>query len=477
MVVFAVQNLIKDPPFSKLELVSCRNLLIYMDALLQKRILPLFYYTLNRDGYLFLGPSESIGGFADLFVPVDTKWKIFKRKAPAMEKAAEYVPPPFYEVIYGRKESRAKEELVQAKIRQLAERVILEHYAPPCVLIDEKYNILYFQGKTDVFLSPPTGEPTFNILNMVREDLRYKLGTTLHQAVRQKKSIVSEGMPIKRDDRILTVVLQVRPFLKPHALEGLMMVTFELREPLEKKEKKKGKVQVSEAKEVESRVATLEQELQSTKEYLQTTVEELEASNEELKSTNEELQSTNEELQSTNEELETSKEELQSTNEELGTVNTELQGKIDELTRANNDLNNLFASTEVGTIFLDNDLRIKSFTPSIGKIFNLLKSDIGRPISDLSPKIAYEDIHKDAEEVLKALKQKEVQIQTRADEWFSMRLLPYRTTENVIDGVVITFVDINKLKKAEEEQRRLNEDLKKANEAIKTLYAEQEKIK
>jgi two-component system, chemotaxis family, CheB/CheR fusion protein len=475
MVVFAVQNLIKDPPFSKLELVSCRNLLIYMDSELQKKILPLFYYTLNKDGFMFLGPSESIGGFADLFAPVDTKWKIFKRKTPAVEKVAGYVPPPFYEAAFGRIRAEAGEGVAEAKIRQLAEKIILEHYAPSCVLIDEKYNILYFHGKTDTFLSPPTGEPSFNILNMIRDDLRYRLGATLHQAIKQKKTAVSEGLQIKRDDGLLTVDIQVRPLMKPEAMQGLIMVTFETKKPPEKRDKKKKVPEGLEEGKVDGRVTSLEQELQSTKQYLQTTVEELEASNEELKSTNEELQSTNEELQSSNEELETSKEELQSTNEELGTVNAELQGKIDELSRANDDLNNLFASTEVGTIFLDTELRIKSFTPSASKIFNLIKTDIGRSISDLSPKITYEDIHKDAQQVLKTLSQKETEIQTAEGEWFSMRLLPYRTVENVIDGVVITFVDINKIKKAESEQGRLVEDLKKANEAIKTLYTEREK--
>ncbi len=467
MVVFAIQNLIKDPPFSKLDLVSCRNLLIYMDAELQKRIIPLFHYTLNKDGFMFLGSSESIGGFADLFAAVDTKWKIFKRKTSAVEKVAGYVPPSFYEAALERRGVEAREGVAEAKIRQLAEKVILEHYAPSCVLIDEKYNILYFHGKTDTFLSPPTGEASFNILNMIRDDLRYSLGTTLHQAIKQKKTAVAEGLKIKRDDGLLTVDLQVRPLMKPEAMQGLMMVTFETKKPPEKRGKEK---KVPEAKEgkIDARVITLEQELQSTKEYLQTTVEELEASNEELKSSNEELQSTNEELQSTNEEMETSKEELQSTNEELGTVNAELQGKMDEVSRSNDDLNNLFASTEVGTIFLDTELRIKSFTPSASKIFNLIKTDTGRSISDLSPKITYEDIHKDAQEVLKTLSQKETEIQTAEGEWFSMRLLPYRTLENVIEGVVITFVNVNKIKKAEEE-------LKKANEMIKTLYEEHEK--
>lgn len=467
MVVFAVQNLIKDPPFSKLDLVSCRNLLIYMDAELQKRVLPLFYYTLNKDGFMFLGSSESIGGFADLFAPVDTKWKIFKRKTSSMEKVAGYVPPSFYEAAFGRKGVEAKEGAAETKIRQLAEKVILEHYAPSCVLIDEKYNILYFHGKTDTFLSPPTGEPSFNILNMIRDDLRYKLGTTLHQAIKQKKTVESEGLQIKRDDGLLTVDLQVRPLMKPGAMQGLIMVTFESKKSLKKRGKKERVPEAGEGK-IEARVISLEQELQFTKEYLQTTVEELEASNEELKSSNEELQSTNEELQSTNEEMETSKEELQSTNEELGTVNAELQGKMDELSRLNDDLNNLFASTEVGTIFLDTEMRIKSFTPSVSKIFNLIKTDIGRSISDLSPKITYGDIHKDAQEVLKTLHQKEIEIQTAEGEWFFMRLLPYRTLENVIEGVVITFVDVNKIKKAEEE-------LKKANEMIKTLYEEHKK--
>jgi len=468
MVVFAVQNLIKDPPFSKLDLVSCRNLLIYMDAELQKKIIPLFHYTLNKDGFMFLGSSESIGGFADLFASVDAKWKIFKRKMSAVEKVAGYVPPLFYEGAFGRRGVETKEGVAEAKIRQLAEKVILEHYAPSCVLVDGKYNILYFHGKTDTFLSPPTGEPSFNILNMIRDDLRYSLGTTLHQAIKQKKTAIAEGIKIKRDDVLITVDLQVRPLMKPEAMQGLMMVTFETKKPPEKRGKEKKVPESPVGGKIDTRVISLEQELQSTKEYLQTTVEELEASNEELKSSNEELQSTNEELQSTNEEMETSKEELQSTNEELGTVNAELQGKMDEVSRSNDDLNNLFASTEVGTIFLDTELRIKSFTPSASKIFNLIKTDIGRSINDLSPKIAYEDIHKDAQEVLKTLNQKETEIQTAEGEWFSMRLLPYRTLENVIEGVVITFVDVNKIKKAEEE-------LKKANEMIKTLYEEHKK--
>lgn len=467
MVVFAVQNLIKDPPFSKLELVSCRNLLIYMDIDLQKKIFPLFHYTLNEGGFMFLGPSESIGGFADLFASVDNKWKIYKRKAPVVAKIAGYVPPPFYEAAFGRRRVEAGNEVAGTKIRQLAEKVILEHYAPSCVLIDEKYNILYFHGKTDTFLSPPTGEASFNILDMIRDDLRYRLGAILHQAIKQKKAVVAEGLQIECDDGLLIVDLQVKPLMKPEAMQGLIMVTFETKKPPEKRGKKK-KVPEAEEGKIGARVMSLEQELQSTKEYLQTTVEELEASNEELKSTNEELQSTNEELQSTNEEMETSKEELQSTNEELGTVNAELQGKVDELSRSNDDLDNLLASTEVGTIFLDTELRIKSFTPSASKIFNLIKTDIGRSISDLSPKITYEDIHKDAREVLKTLSQKETEIQTAEGQWFSMRLLPYRTLENVIEGVVITFVDVNKIKKAEE-------DLKKSNEMIKALYEEHEK--
>jgi two-component system CheB/CheR fusion protein len=284
---------------------------------------------------------------------------------------------------------------------------------------------------------------------MAREGLKYKLSTALHKAVKQKKTIISEGLKIKHNKRFRRVDLVVRPLTESGFTQGFILVMFEDKtypEPVaRKKTARKDKV--------DPYVVSIEKELQSTKEYLQTTNEELETSNEELKSTNEELQSVNEELQSTNEELETSKEELQSTNEELVTVNAELQKKVEELSGANNDINNLLASTEIGTIFLDINLRIKRFTPAITKLFNLIQTDIGRPVGDITANIQLDDLLEHAQQVLDTLVRQEVEVQDKMGNWYSIRTAPYRTLENVIDGVVLTFVDIGKLKQVEDLNR------------------------
>jgi two-component system CheB/CheR fusion protein len=319
-------------------------------------------------------------------------------------------------------------------MRQLAE-IILQNYSSPCVLVDDKYNILYFHGETDKYLTPPKGEPDFNILKMAREDLRYKLNTLMVKAAKEKKTAVSEGLKIRHNDDSSTINLVVRPILEPPMMEGYLMVMFE-----SKADPKKKNATVKDA--VEPRTAALEQELQSTKEYLQTIIEELETSNEELHSTNEELQSTNEELQSTNEELETSREELQSTNEELETVNAELQNKVDQLSDVNNDLNNLISSTGTATLFLDNDIRIKRFSRPLTNIFKLITTDIGRPISDIVHNLKYDDLLNDIKQVLNHLGRVEKEMEAKSGIWFNMRILPYRTLENIIDGVVVTFNDV-----------------------------------
>jgi two-component system CheB/CheR fusion protein len=447
MVVFAEQNLIKDPPFSKLDLVSCRNVLIYMDQVLQKKILPLFHYTLVDNGMLFLGTSETIGEFSNLYSPVDVKWKIFERKG--LPSRLEYPGMPLYDIPPEVQREILPKPLTEANIRQLAEDLILSDYTPPSVLINEKLDIVYFHGKTDIYLAPPSGEPSFNILKMSREELRYRLSTIFHKAMKQKKTVITEGLQLRHNGDVITFDLIVRPLKNQRLKENLMLVVFEPQvPPTEKDRKSKKKVAIK--MDEEPRLLALEQELSSTKEYLQTTIEELETSNEELKSTNEELQSTNEELQSTNEELETSREELQSTNEELETVNSELQNKVDELSRANDDLSNLLASTEIGTIFLDSDLRIKRFTPHVTGLFNLIKSDLGRPISDITSNLRYKDISGDSKKVLRSLQGLELDVQSKDGRWYSMRIIPYRTLENVIDGVVITFFDITEIKTARE---------------------------
>lgn len=441
MIVFATQNMIKDPPFSKLDLISCRNVLIYMDAALQKKVLPLFHYTLNPGGFLFLGTSEGIGNCADRFSPVDKKWRIFKRKEVFTEMGIRHPIEPLNDT-----ETKAAGASKKASpsgacdIRQLAERTILLDYSSPCVLVDDHYNILYFNGETDKYLTLPKGEPDFNLLKMVRKDLRYKLNTLLVNATKEKKTIVSEGLKIRHNDDYLIINLEVRPLLEPSMMETYLMVIFESKATKTKADPKKKKAATDDT--FEPRVTVLEQELQSTKEYLQTTIEELEISNEELKSTNEEMQSTNEELQSTNEELETSREELQSTNEELQTVNSELQNKVDQLSDVNNDLNNLISNTRIATIFLDNDICIKRFTESSTNIFNLINTDIGRPISDISHNLKYHDLLTDLKQVLDHLGRVEKELESQSGLWFNMCILPYRTLENSIDGVVVTFNDI-----------------------------------
>jgi len=445
MIVFAAQNVIKDPPFSKIDLVSCRNLLIYMDSPLQKRVIPLFHYTLRPDGVLLLGTSESIGEFTDFFSPFNNKWKIFMKLEGYTEKAADYPVMPFYQP--RREDALKAKQNSDVDIQNIAEKVILNDYAPPGVLVNEHYEIIHFLGKTDKYLETPVGKASFNVLSMAREGLRYKLSTALNNALRHHKICFDEAVRVKYNGGVRIVDLTVRPLFEANRSSGFLLVLFDEKSPDQTTSRKTGKK--AEKKASDPALSTLEQELNATKERLQTTIEELETSNEELKSTNEELQSVNEELQSTNEELETSKEELQSTNEELVTVNTELQKKVDELSGANNDINNLLASTEIGTIFLDTDLKIKRFTPTATKIFNLIVTDVGRSLSHITANIPFENLYDDIKHVLKTLEKKEVEIQDRDGEWYSVRVIPYRTLENVIDGVVVTFTNYSKIKKAE----------------------------
>jgi two-component system CheB/CheR fusion protein len=439
MLVYAVQNVISDPPFSRLDLISCRNVLIYLDHDLQRQLLPLFHFTLHPNGYLFLGSSETIGSSADLFAPVDTKWKIFQRKGPVHRRLAEYpaLTLPAAAIRVPEKEVYPRREV---NIRNVVEKIVLEEHAPPSVLINNRYEVLYLQGDTGKFLNMPKGEPSFNLFNLAHEDLRPKLLTILHKAVSDKKMVTAESIPFRRPEGGIGYLdLTVRPLTGPGAANFFLMVFQE--PPPSKPKRAKGKTPAT--PDEASRLGILEHELQSTKEYLQTTVEELEASNEELKSSNEELQSTNEELQSTNEEMETAKEELQSTNEELVTVNSELTNKIGELTEVNNDINNLLASTDIGTIFLDQDLRINRFTPAATKLFNLIPQDVGRSIKDIASKTEYENLWEDADEVLHSLQVKDMEVKSLTGEIYATRILPYRTRENLIEGVVLTFLDIS----------------------------------
>jgi len=444
-IVFAVQDLVADPPFSRLDLISCRNVLIYMDTPLQKKIMNLFHFTLSADGYLFLGTSESIGEFSDLFSPVDVKAKIFRSKKLLTRRTL----PAWSsgELDRAGRANRERHELKLASVREFVEKIVLDQYAPAGVLVNEKYDVIYSQGPTDRYLIYPKGEPSSNILKIVPDMLRHRLPTAINRAVVEGESSVLHGLRLKREGRTRAVDITVRPLQMPADTQKLVLLVFNDRPYPNRVHKKKS------GEETDSCIADVERELQVTRENLQATIEGQEAINEELKSANEELQSTNEELQSMNEEMETAKEELQSTNEELVTVNSELQAKIAEMTDLNNDINNLLASTEIGTIFLNTHLGIKRFTPSMTKLFSLIPTDIGRPIRDLTTKISYPNLYKDAQQVLDTLQARETEVKAEDGRWFLMRILPYRTKENVIDGVVITFIDVTDRKRTTEQLR------------------------
>ncbi len=454
MVVFAEQNVIGDPPFSKMDLISCRNLLIYMELELQKKVLPLFHYALKQGGLLFLGNSESVGEFTDLFATLDRKWKIYQRQGVSTihRPLLDFPPPSFMKdigITAGDKRGRNEKKM---SVRELAEKSLLQRYTPACVIVNEKGEVLYIHGRSGKYLEPASGEASLNILRMAREGLRLELTTAIRKVVAQKRDVRYEGLKIKSNGEHQIINLIVSPILDPPSMQGLIMVLFE--DVVVSKHVEASKDRGELITDKEQRIVDLERELRAKEDYLQTTIEELETSNEELKSTNEELQSSNEELQSTNEEMETSKEELQSVNEELVTVNNEHQKKIEELSRANNDMNNLLAGTGVGTIFLDHQLRIQRFTPAAIGVINLIQTDIGRPVGHIASNlVGYDHLVQDVQAVLDSLISKEIEVQTQEDQWYLMRILPYRTVENVIEGAVITFVEVTGQKLAQDALR------------------------
>lgn len=467
MIVFAVQNVISDPPFSKLDLISCRNLLIYMNADLQKRLIHLFHYSLKPHGFLLLGTSESVGSLSDLYAMTDRKWKLYQRRDTA--HLAAHPDLQFHEAadLPGAGPSL---KLTKSTFRELAEKALLENYHAAGVVIDEKHDVIYFYGSTARYLSPASGEASFNLLKMAREDLRFELANSVRRAQAENKAIVRPSLRLRTNGGYLTLNLTVRPVAAPFN-RRLLLVLFE-EAPYMKGGKQPEESPVPQGEtEIQARIQELEQELASAKEYLQTTIEELETSNEELKSTNEELQSANEELQSTNEELETAKEEQQSVNEELVTVNSELQQKIEELCKVNDDMNNLLASTQVGTIFLDVDMNVLRFTPAVTELVNLIQSDVGRPLSHIVSNLNYNRIMEDAQLVLDNLVPRTVEVQTKDGRWFLMRIQPYRTTENVIDGVVLTFVEITLQKRQLAENALCESIINTTHEAFLLLDA------
>lgn len=444
-IIFAPQNLIMDPSFTKLDVLSCRNLLIYFTQELQKKLFPLFHYCLNPNGVLFLGSSESIGNFTSLFTPLPGKLRIFRRELSISSAETVEFPSAFVSTNLATRERIPAPVVTPERLQGLAEQWLLQHHAPAAVLVNTNGDILFVSGRTGRFLEPVAGKANWNVFVMAREGLRNELTSTFQKSHHQKVPVTTHRVKIDDKHRACFVDLTVEVLTEPEALRGLVVVLFvESVAPVTRSNRRSAKPQLS-----NDRVAELELALQRSFEDLQSSREEMQTSQEELKSMNEELQSINEELQSTNEELTTSKEEMQSLNEELHSVNAELRTKVDELTSASSDMKNLLNSTEIATVFLDEKLRVRRFTEQATEIIQLIPGDIGRPITDLANSLLYPKLADDARDVLRTLIPVEKAIAISDGRWFALRLMPYRTLDNRIDGVVITFTDMSVVRKLE----------------------------
>ena len=454
MVIFAEQNVIVDPPFTRIDFLSCRNLLIYLEAGLQEKLLQLFHYSLRQGGYLLLGSSESVGPASSLFAGLPGRSRIYRRldvPTPAL--------PSGMTSAFGQGGSRleaaaahgAGAAAMAPDIQALVEQLVLTHYAPAALLVSAKGEMLYFSGKTGKYLEPAAGKPNLNLFAMARDGLKQALSEAFYRAVRESKTATLKRVKINTVGPAHYADVVVQPLTEPMALSGAVLIVFrDVAAPSPRRPRLAADAAASDGLRVEAAL----QELQHAREDARSTREEMQSSQEELKSTNEELQSTNEELQSTNEELTTSKEEMQSMNEELQTINNELRLKVGEVSRANNDMRNLLDSTEIAILFLDETLHVRRFTPSTTKLFKLIPGDAGRSITDIVCDLDYPGLATDAREVLRTLVFKETDVAATETRWFRVRIMPYRTQDNRIDGLVITFADISASKRLEIELRQ-----------------------
>ncbi|HUX89931.1 MAG TPA: chemotaxis protein CheB [Gallionellaceae bacterium] len=466
--VFAVQNVIKDPPFSRLDLVCCRNLMIYLGAVLQKKVLHTFHYALSPGGYLMLGTSETIGSYAELFSLVDKKNKIYLKKSVALRMAYEFNATPYVAPTGGMETIASGRQSPALNLQQEADNLILANYGPPGVIINQELQILNFRGQTGPYIEPAAGSASLNLLKMARQDLVMELRSVVHEAIKEHRPVRKDGVRIQQQDGAYRLVnLQVMPLAPANAAESFYLVLFEAASgPISaaKKAGKAGKSAAGSADESEAadprdlRINELEHELFSNREYMQSIIESHEASNEELQSANEEIQSANEELQSTNEELETAKEELQSTNEELATINEEHEIHNQELITANNDLSNLLASVELAIVILREDMSIRRFTPAARQLLNLIDADVGRPIGNIRANVTIPDLENRVRQVASSMVAQSLEVKDRDGHWFVLRIRPYKTLDNRIEGVVMTFIDIDSVKDAERLRRALQHE-------------------
>ncbi|BAB78082.1 two-component hybrid sensor and regulator [Nostoc sp. PCC 7120 = FACHB-418] len=457
--IFARQNLISDPPFSRLDLITCRNVLIYLGATVQKKLLPIFHYGLKSTGFLMLGTSETVGEFFDLFNLVDRKNKIYSRKIAPARLGIDFISQNYPLEAFNPQPKINEDVLNNQEMQKEADRIVLNQYAPVGVIVNDDLEILQFRGQTSSYLQPAPGRPSFNLLKMAKEELRLELRTAIHQAKKQEMSVRKEGIELREGEQVRQVRIDAIPFQLTAGGERYFLVLFEDMPPsvtaAPQAASKNPNVSSRQRQQMndEQEINRLGQELATTKEYLQSIIEEQQATNQDLRAANEEILSSNEELQSTNEELETAKEEIQATNEELNTINEELQRRNVESNQVSNDLQNLLSSINIPILMLGGDMRIRRFTPTAGRIFNLIVTDIGRPLSDINHKLTIPDLEAQILEVVGTLNLKTQEVQDNDGHWYDLRIRPYRTIDHKIDGAVVVLVDIDALKRSTEELR------------------------
>jgi two-component system CheB/CheR fusion protein len=446
--VFARQNLVLDPPFSNLDLISCRNVLIYFGPELQRKVFPVFHYALQANGFLLLGAAETTGAHADLFALVDSRARIYAKKNAPSRPAITFGPRLPAQQTTAVPTVKSAPDIPE--IQKQADRVALAHYSPPGVIINRNLDVLQFRGHTGPYLEHTHGEASLNLLKMAREGLVMELRAVIAKAMSKDGHARQEGIRVKQNGGFTTIAIGVVPFYVPPSPERFFLVTFEALpgaaplagggQPVARKAAAAGRTDAN------PELSRLRDELLATRESLQTIIEEQEATNEEMRSANEEILSSNEELQSTNEELETAKEEMQSTNEELTTLNDELENRTAEMGRVNNDILNLMASVHIPIVMVGPDLRIRRYTTIAEKALNLIAADIGRPIGDLKLKVTVPGLDKHIADVIDSLQSQQIEVKDQQGHWWSVRIRPYKTADHKIDGAIVAFVDIDLLK-------------------------------
>lgn len=448
MIAFAPQNVIQDPPFSRIDLISCRNLLIYLQSETQKKVINSFHFALNEKGFLFLGSSESIGNQVNLFSVLDTKWKIFQYKGapkPPLKNETTFRPQVEYYNRFSQRTTRFDRNYPNLDTLFEVQNFIFKNFLPPTVIINEEFEIIQILNDVNHFLTIPSGVFKRNIIEMTRSEISTQMSNILHRVVKERTPIIYNRISIKEKENTLIFNIKATPFENSKTHAHLICISFENAES-HKQSPQEAEIYNSNSL-MNQEMSDLRQDLQQTRENLYSSIEELEIANEEAQSYNEELVASNEELQSTNEELQSTNEELHSVNEELRTVNIEYQEKIEELTQLHNDINNILLNTGIGIIFLDKNLKIRKFTPLPPDDFPLIESDLGRPISDIALNLNYDSLYADIKEMSEDMKGKEIEIQSRNNNWYLLRIYPYKYLKDDYGGIVLSFININSKKR------------------------------